>query len=164
MWPISANRQGRPVDTTSIVGPGDQIPLAYLWRVFESHYVMGRLGNSTREENQMKKLQGTGILSVNRREFLELGLVSSLLPSMSVRGSEAQAKTAGSGPTWMDEQPLVTIADLADAPLRSSDGGIPALAGSRLGVWLHRKGGPGDEGYQVSRPSSPPSFRDMASL
>ena len=55
----------------------------------------------------MEKAQQTAILTVNRRDFLELGLIGTLLPSVSVRGSEAPENVPSNGPTWMNEQPLV---------------------------------------------------------
>lgn len=46
-------------------------------------------------------------MAVNRREFLEWGLASSVLPGISMRDSESQASAVDKGVGWMDEQPLV---------------------------------------------------------
>ena len=65
----------------------------------------------------MKKPQGTGMFSVNRREFLEFGLAGSLLPAVSAsRGEVQQAKASSRGPGWMDGRPLV-ISSPWQAPL-----------------------------------------------
>jgi hypothetical protein len=56
----------------------------------------------------VKKPEGIKPWSVNRREFLELTLASSLVPSVvTSRGRTPQQPINGGGTTWMNEQPLV---------------------------------------------------------
>ena len=72
----------------------------------------------------MRNLHPRGVLSVNRREFLEVGLASSLLPTISARGIDAQKKSVNSVSTWMDEWPLVISMTWA-SPLYVRRGGFP---------------------------------------
>ena len=56
----------------------------------------------------MDKAKERETFAINRREFLELSLASNLLPSTPGRISGAQqSNKAVSGPSWMNEQPLV---------------------------------------------------------
>ena len=55
----------------------------------------------------MKKVQGIDTGSVNRREFLELALASSLIPRIATGRGDTPQKAAGNGTAWMNEQPMV---------------------------------------------------------
>src|SRR5579862_1581455 len=72
----------------------------------------------------MTKVQGTG--TFNRREFLELGLASTLLPGMSAGTNEDREKIATHTPIWMDEWPFVMSMTTWSPPLyMRRQGGYP---------------------------------------